>query len=378
MAPRVVNAASIATLVSLALIGLLGEHLLPPGWVVLTWCTSIVLVLAGRLMVQRMERVSRRRNPWRLLVVGASHQAVHALEQVSRRTDICVIGFLDDYLPLGTEVRSGKRVLARADGALDVAREHQVDELLIVQGALPDESFDRLMRQAYTTPELPPVRFIPNMTGELVVRLQPAHRGGVPIAIPELRRITGAHAIAKEVFDRVIAVLVLVVASPLFLVAWVWSVAHDRAVFTGTWLVGYRGRRFRRWSLLAWWKDDPAVHRTFDFSEARQHGISVRLLRKLPRFLNVAMGDLSLVGPRPIDDEDLSLYSDWAGVLLSMKPGLVGPWLLHGESRLLPEEELKADLAYVHDYTPLEDIVILWRSARQLGQVLWSGVRHEQ
>src|SRR6185437_13973099 len=125
---------------------------------------SIVFVVAGRRLLLAVLRWRRRRDPWRLLILGASQIGAGAARALARRPDLRVVGFLDDYLPLGVPV-GALRVIGRPADVRRVAAETRADELLLVEGALAQESYDRLLRAAYTTPGLPPLRLVPSIAG---------------------------------------------------------------------------------------------------------------------------------------------------------------------------------------------------------------------
>lgn len=365
-----------AALASLAAIYLSGSPLLSRGWFVATTMLSVLFVVAGRRLLLAARRRRGRRDPWRLLILGASEIGAGAARSLARRPDLRVVGFLDDYLPLGVPI-GGLRVLGRPAEVRRVAAETQADELLVVEGALPQESYDRLLRAAYTSPGLPPLRLVPSVAGELVARLQPAARGAVPILIPELGRIAGPDRLAKALLDRGLALLALTLTAPLLLLLWLGARRHRLPFLRRTPMVGQGGRRFLRYSLQLWWRPGDFPDRMLRLNSFPERSGPAYLLTKLPRLVNVLRGELSIVGPRPMTADELTPFSEWTGVLLAMQPGLIGPWLLHGKSTLTLEEELQADLAYVRDYTLPRDLAILAGASRQLAAALRHAPRAE-
>ena len=366
---RTAETTLIAALGSLAAVYLSGSPLLSRGWFVATTLLSVVFVVAGRRLLLTLLRWRQRRDPWRLLILGASQIGAGAARVLSGRPDLRVVGFLDDYLPLGVPV-GALRVIGRPADVRRIAAETRADELLVVEGALAQESYDRLLRAAYTTPGLPPLRLVPSVAGELVARLQPAARGAVPILIPELGRIAGPDRLAKALLDRGLALLGLTLASPLLLLLWLGSRRRHLPFLRRTPMVGRGGRRFLRYSLQLWWRPGDFPDRMLRLNSFPERSGLAYLLTKLPRLVNVLRGELSIVGPRPMTVDELTPFSEWTGVLLAMQPGLIGPWLLHGKSTLTLEEELQADIAYVRDYTLPRDLAILAGASRQLAAAL--------
>jgi len=92
-----------------------------------------------------------------------------------------------------------------------------------------------------------------------------------------------------------------------------------------------------------------------------------RFLRKtsldeVPQLWNVLMGDMSLVGPRPIIDEEAVHYEGTLDVLLSVRPGLSGAWAVKGRSRVGYPERAVIELAYAREWTVVGDLEILVRT----------------
>jgi len=371
---RVADTTTFAALLTLAGSYLIGSTQLSRGWLVIAWLAALVFTLGERELLAFALQRYRRHHPWRVLIAGAGQSGVRAAALLAKRRDVKVVGFLDDYLPLGLAVAPGARVLDRPAAALRVAVAEAVDELLVVDGALARESHDMLLRAAYASPRQLPLLLLPSNSEELLVRLQPAHRGKVAVLLPELRRIAGLEGFAKALTDRAVAALVLLISSPLF--AWTWARARLRGqpFLQGTPMVGEGGRRFQRWSFAGWGPVGGDVGQTLDLGRLRGPYRWRYVVEKLPRVLNVLRGQLSLVGPRPIVAGDLPLVSTWAGLLLSMKPGVVGPWLLHGQSSLTPTEEVQADVDYVREHTLLRDVAILCGAVRQVSGLLFQRV----
>jgi len=93
-----------------------------------------------------------------------------------------------------------------------------------------------------------------------------------------------------------------------------------------------------------------------------------RFLRKtsldeLPQFINVLVGDMSLVGPRPPIPYELAAYQTWhRRRLLEVKPGITGLWQVTGRSTVDFDAMVRLDLKYASSWTPLLDLKILLRT----------------
>lgn len=103
-------------------------------------------------------------------------------------------------------------------------------------------------------------------------------------------------------------------------------------------------------------KNDPRVTRTG------------RLLRRwsldeFPQLLNVLMGHMALVGPRPHLPQEVSRYSPYQRRVFAICPGMTGLAQVSGRSDLSFEEEVRLDLQYIEEWSPLLDFWIVWRTA---------------
>lgn len=92
-----------------------------------------------------------------------------------------------------------------------------------------------------------------------------------------------------------------------------------------------------------------------------------RFLRKtsldeLPQLINILKGELSIVGPRPIIQEELERYGENADKFLSVMPGLTGYWQANGRSLTTYEQRMKMELYYVENCTLLLDIKIFFKT----------------
>jgi exopolysaccharide production protein ExoY len=82
-------------------------------------------------------------------------------------------------------------------------------------------------------------------------------------------------------------------------------------------------------------------------------------LDELPQLFNVLMGDMSIVGPRPVTEEELLKYSSSAGAYLSCRPGITGLWQVSGRSGTTYSKRVACDSYYAANWTMTLDLKIL-------------------
>jgi len=85
-------------------------------------------------------------------------------------------------------------------------------------------------------------------------------------------------------------------------------------------------------------------------------------LDELPQLVNVLLGQMSLVGPRPPLPDEVAMYAEHVHRRLLVKPGLTGLWQVSGRADLDWQESVRIDLYYVENWSPVLDLEILWKT----------------
>jgi lipopolysaccharide/colanic/teichoic acid biosynthesis glycosyltransferase len=186
--------------------------------------------------------------------------------------------------------------------------------------------------------------------------------------------------LAKQVLDRILAFVLLVLLTPLLAVVVAWILVDcGRPVFFVYPRAGRFGRPFPMLKFRTMIPDAIEVGRTQKLSED-PFGLvpgdpritrSGRFLRRtsldeLPQLLNVVRGEMSLVGPRPDLVEQASHYSEHDRQRLDVLPGITGWSQIHGRDEIEWPERIEQDLWYMAHWSLWLDLRILVATARQL------------
>jgi undecaprenyl-phosphate galactose phosphotransferase len=99
-------------------------------------------------------------------------------------------------------------------------------------------------------------------------------------------------------------------------------------------------------------KDDPRITPIGDFLRRTS-------LDELPQLWNVLKGEMSLVGPRPIIEEEVERYGDQVGYYLETRPGITGLWQISGRNNIGYDDRVALDSWYVRNWSIWYDLVIL-------------------
>ncbi|SCL34192.1 Undecaprenyl-phosphate galactose phosphotransferase, WbaP/exopolysaccharide biosynthesis polyprenyl glycosylphosphotransferase [Micromonospora rhizosphaerae] len=204
---------------------------------------------------------------------------------------------------------------------------------------------------------------------------------GLPMLHVEHPRLKGGRRFVKSVFDRVSALLLLIVAAPLLLAITLLirmsPGAGGPAIFRQE-RVGKNGRPFVIYKFRTMYVDaedrlaelldrnetDGGLFKMRDDPRVTRVGRWLRRLSldEVPQLVNVLKGDMSLVGPRPPLPREVAGYPADMRRRLVVKPGLTGLWQVSGRSDLSWEESIRLDLSYVENWSLTMDLAILLRT----------------
>jgi exopolysaccharide biosynthesis polyprenyl glycosylphosphotransferase len=192
-------------------------------------------------------------------------------------------------------------------------------------------------------------------------------------------QLSGFRLVVKGLFDRCVAGAALVLLSPLMgvLAAAIWLSDRGPALFTQV-RVGKDGHAFRIFKFRTMVVDAEQRREQLlennDFDgvlfklrkDPRVTAIGSHLRRcsmdELPQLINVFLGHMSLVGPRPALPGEAAAYADHVRRRLVVKPGLTGLWQVNGRSDLSWEESVRLDLRYVENWSFVLDLQIMWKT----------------
>jgi lipopolysaccharide/colanic/teichoic acid biosynthesis glycosyltransferase len=188
-----------------------------------------------------------------------------------------------------------------------------------------------------------------------------------------------AYRVIKRTVDVLFAALALALLAPVFIAIAlaVWVEQPGAPVIFRQQRCGYGGRCFalfkfrtmvpgadalkdslRERSTAPWpdfrLPDDPRVTRVGRM-------LRVTSLDELPQFVNVLRGDMSLVGPRPTSFL-ASTYALWQTERLDFRPGITGPWQVHGRDRMDFAERCRLEIGFFRNPSLLRELLLLVRT----------------
>jgi exopolysaccharide production protein ExoY len=191
--------------------------------------------------------------------------------------------------------------------------------------------------------------------------------------------------VSKRAFDVVMASTLLFLALPaMFFIAVIMFSTDRGPILFGHERIGHNGKRFRclkfrsmvtdsqnalarhlelfpqaraEWEATQKLRDDPRITPIGRF-------LRVTSLDELPQLLNVIRGDMSLVGPRPIVQDEVVRYASEIQAYAATRPGITGLWQVSGRSDVDYDQRVRLDSQYVREWSFAGDLIILVKTVK--------------
>lgn len=223
--------------------------------------------------------------------------------------------------------------------------------------------------------------FLPPVLADNPHQLRVDHLGLVPMLAFQPTPLDGWGRVLKRIFDIIISITLLTLLTPLLLLTLL------AILITSGWPAFYVSRRLGeqgrkkipvlKFRTMVRNADalkpslTPKSHRSdgplFKIKNDPRVTPIGRVLRRwsideLPQLINVLIGQMSVVGPRPHLPEEVKQYSDFQRRVFAVKPGITGFAQISGRSNLKFDDEVRLDLQYIEEWSPFLDLWILWRT----------------
>lgn len=353
---------------SLALASILlpGPANVSAAWLLVTWAVSIVLVGASRFGFRRGLRYLQHRGSFmsRAIIVGVNEQTksmARLFQSVAH--GVSIVGFVDDDIPVGTMIEEQISVIGSPRSVHRLVKELEVDQLIIVHDALAWESFRDILEEAAFDTDGLEVKILPSFHEILTTGVEIQHTGFMPLLVLDRVRITGFDAVLKNVLDYGLSLAAVVVLAPaMALLTILLPLLGPGPALRRKPTYGRKGKVFLRLSFNL-------LHRRA--TQPGWRGGAIRFLRRCrlemwPQVFNVLRGQMSWVGPRAVHVGGEEGIEPWLPNLLTVKPGITGPWAIAASARGSLASETRGTMYYVRSYSIWLDLQILFQTVRNL------------
>lgn len=328
---------------------------------------NVIIVGHGQLANYLQHKVSS--NPWlHQYVVGTvSIEEEEQLEPGSETSDI------------GSSEYSGQDVikLGQVSELPSLVDTHNINTIYIVtplesSKVLENLYFDLLDKHVsiHWVPDIFSLRLINHSVREIA---------GIPVLTLSETPLTGVSKLAKAIEDRVLAFLILLLASPVLIaIAIAIKVESAGPVFFRQQRTGWNGKTFPIWKFRSMRAEKPTVENE-ELKQAEKNDPRITKVGKfirrtsldeLPQLLNVLSGDMSLVGPRPHAVQHDEVYAQRITdyyVRNNIKPGMTGLAQVRGyrgETKNIDQmmKRIESDIEYINNWSVGMDLSIILRT----------------
>ncbi len=351
------------------------------GLFVVLSSASLIVIRASVRIGLRYARL-RGRNIRHILVIGTNIRALKFAKRIASNPNLGyrLIGFVDDdWHGAAKADKMGYPLIGNLDLVFQYLRDNVVDEVFI---GLPLNSYYSWVADfaRYCEKHGIIIRVSSDIFHMSIARSDVDILEGMPMISHYTGAIRDWQKIIKRWIDFAVSTLVLVVASPLMLIIGiaVRLTTPGPALFRQS-RVGLNKRRFTIYKFRTMHtdaedrlqsleskneadgpafkiKNDPRVTRV-------GHFLRKTSLDELPQFVNVFLGSMSLVGPRPLPLRDYAGFTqDWHRRRLSVKPGITCLWQISGRNETTFNEWMHLDLAYIDTWSLKLDLKILLKT----------------
>ena len=340
---------------------------------------TFALVIIGRVAVRRMAHtltVSER-----CIVIGTASDASRISRKFAAASSVnaAVVGrvsLFDVHEDAGS--RSGEvQLLGDYDRLSRVVAEHHVERVIIAPHSDGQEEILDAIRLVKALGVK--VSVVPRLLEVLGSSSTVDEIDGIWLLGVRQFGLQRSSEALKRVVDIALAGTVLVALGPLFVILTLAVKLDSRGpVFFRQPRIGKRGATFWMLKFRSMVPDAEAQKAALRMHNEAEGGLFKiesdpritrvgRLLRttsldELPQILNVLMGDMSLVGPRPLVPDEDALIEGWQRRRLAVKPGMTGLWQIFGSSRIPMHEMVKIDYIYGANWSLWLDLQIMLRT----------------
>jgi len=372
----IVMAASLATLLLVGFLSFQRAWSFNRALLILFLLLDVLFVSLGRLAIWRyLEKVwSAGVGVRRALVVGAGNAGRAIADKLLDHPALGLkpVGFADDDAGKRAEPYRGLEVLGTTAEVRALLAAHEVDTIFL---ALPVDAYRTMLGILKDVGnEMVDIRFVPDLFQFVTFKAGVEDFDGLPVINLTQRPLEGWNSLVKRTMDIVLAACGLVVLAVMlpFIALAIWL--EDRGpVFYTQERMGLDGRLFRilKFRSMRVGAEDAtgAVWATEGDARRTRVGAFLRStsLDEVPQLVNILMGDMSLVGPRPERPEFVREFKEkFPQYMLRhrVKAGLTGWAQVHGwRGNTSLQKRIEYDLYYIENWSLGLDLQILWRTA---------------
>ena len=314
-----------------------------------------------------------------VLIIGTGRRAEEFIRRINRHPEwgLRIFGAIEDEAGRAVDQVDGVKVIGEVDKISDILHQYAIDEVVIVVPRLRLQSLEKAIGECET--EGVNVTIAVDLFDLKIAKAVVGELDGVPLLTFHSTVPNEWDLLAKRMMDIFVSGIVLVLLSPVLLaIALIIRLTSRGPALFKQERIGFNKRRFTIYKFRTmvegaqknlgkvdiYQEIYESAWKAKKLQNATPFG---KLLRKFsldefPQFVNVFLGQMSLVGPRPTLPGEVEQYEGWHRRRFSMRPGLTCLWQVSGRREIEFDEWMKMDLEYLDHWSFWLDIKILLKT----------------
>jgi exopolysaccharide biosynthesis polyprenyl glycosylphosphotransferase len=353
------------------------------GWLLMTWILTFIFVASSRFLLRRIV-YSLRKHGFFLtpaVIVGANQEGRWLAEQLQRweTSGLHLAGFVDKKTPVTFPLFNDLVSLGTVEQLGEIIERYDIGEVILASSAISTRDYLLEIFRKYGVSEKVNIRMSSGLYEILTTGLTINEFAYVPLVYVNKVRLTGADTLVKFMLDYFLAIFSLIVLFPFFvIIAYLVKRSSPGPIIHKRLVMGLNGRQFHAYKFRTMVSNGNEVlklhpelkhalaknHKLKDDPRVTKIGAYLRKysLDELPQLFNVLKREMSLVGPRMISPEEVSMYKQFDMNLLTVLPGITGVWQVSGRSNISYEERVRLDMYYIRNWSIWLDLQLLFQT----------------
>ncbi|WP_411675318.1 sugar transferase [Dulcicalothrix desertica] len=367
---RVIKAISLSSIL-LLLIGFLyaPEVYVSRSIFLLSWLLSVIFTCASRFIFDTSTKLLRNQ--------GAVRHAIFLITDLEEQQEqVNLIEKENCYIVQGV-ADSSCLDLANREQTLQYLRELGVVEAFVSWSSIKDRLY--ICWHFYTAGIT--IRILPNKRELYHPKSQVWMLGDLPCLTIPAPIVAGTDFWLKRIFDLVCSTILLIAFSPLYIsIALLIKLDSPGPIFFKQDRVGLHSKKFKIWKFRTMVTNAEKLQAALEAKNEIKDGVLFKLkddpritkvgkflrrysLDELPQLFNVVLGEMSLVGPRPLPLRDVERFKTMHFIRQEVLPGITGLWQVSGRSDIDNfEEGVRLDITYIENWSVWLDLKILFKT----------------
>lgn len=347
--------------------------------------TFFRIVIAKKIFITLSKRNIIKR---KILIIGGDKpgKQVYKSLQTDPIKDFLIIGFLDDYKPIGAKIIYDYTNLGKIENIKKVVYENKIDEIIIAIDNMQYKRMIYLVEKCLGTSKV--VRVYSNFLKVINEKLQIEKYSNIPVVKLSQYPVNDFTWKIKKIYDKILASILIIFLFPLLMIISLGIKFSSKGPIIYKQIrIGKNGMPFTFYKFRTMHPNqNDEKHKEFVrnvwFQKGKNKHNNVKLYRiendhrvfnfgkflrktsldELPQLFNVLKGDMSLVGPRPCMSFEWEMYEEWHKDRLDILPGCTGLWQAFGRATVSFDEMVILDLYYKSNMTILFDLEIIFKT----------------